>query len=125
MYPEQRLFPRTAVYWPVRVQRPGTPTPIQTLTKDLSLGGLRALSPDVVPVATSVEIEISLAKGQEPMRVQGRTMWFRMLPKSDQLEVGFSFQGLTPMNKRRLSVCLEQLQSKSLEASKSAFRSLL
>lgn len=125
MYPEQRSLPRTAVYWPVRVQRSGTAMPIQTLTKDLSLGGLRVLSPQVLPVATTVDIEISLAKGQEPMRAQGRTVWFRMLPKSDQLEVGFSFEGLTLINKRRLSVCLEQLQSKSLEASKAAFNSLL
>jgi c-di-GMP-binding flagellar brake protein YcgR len=113
MYPEQRAFPRVAIYWPVRVQRPGAPVLIETLTKDLSLGGVRCLSPDVLPVSTVVDIELTVAKGQEPLAVRGRSVWFRTLPKSDQFEVGLIFQGLSPINKRRLSACIERLQARA------------
>lgn len=118
MYPEQRVSPRVPVYWPVRVQRPGNPALIETLTKDLSLGGLRCLSPDVIPVASSVEVELTVAKGQEPMTVQGRSVWFRTIPGSDQFELGIIFQGLSPMTKRRLSACLDKLRAKSENAEK-------
>ena len=112
MYPEQRAFPRIPVYWPVRVQRPGAPIIIETLTKDLSLGGLRCLSPTVLPVSTPVDVELNLAKGQEPLRAQGRSVWFRTIPESDQFEIGIIFQGLSQINKRRLSACIERLQLK-------------
>ena len=113
---ERRASPRIRVYHPVRLHRPSTPQAVETLTKDLSVGGLRCISPELFPVSSELSIELVLSNGEEPFTVRGQTRWFRMIPNSDQFYVGISFLELSPQNKRRLSVYLERLAGKSTQA---------
>ena len=81
---------------------------VETLTKDLAEGGLRCLSPMPLPVATQLAVEISLSS-EELFELRGRTAWLRLIPHSEQFEVGIAFQDISPQNKRRLSACLERI----------------
>ena len=112
MNEERRLSPRIRAYRPVRLQRPNSHEPIQTLTKDIGGNGLRCVISDVVPVSTELSVELILSDGEQPLVTRGQAMWFRMLPHSDQFDLGISFIDQSPQNKRRLSVYLERLSSK-------------
>ena len=111
---ERRSAPRIRAYRPVRLQRPNAPQVIETLTKDLSIGGLRCVSPTLLPVSTELNLELVLSTGDEPLTVRGRTVWFQILPQSEQFDLGISFLDLPPRTERRLSAYLNRLSSQSV-----------
>lgn len=106
---ERRRTSRLRIYRPVRlhafVDRPA----IETLTKDLAMGGLRCLSPIEFPVSTELTVEFQLAGGEEPVTVRGRMAWFRTIPYSDQFELGIAFLQPSQVTIRRLSGYLDHL----------------
>ena len=110
---ERRRSPRVRAYRPVRLRKPSTPGVLEKLTNELSTDGLRCLSPTWFPVSTEVNAEVVLSDGEEPISVAGRAVWFRILPHSDQFEMGLSFHSMSEKNKRRLSAYLENLTVKS------------
>lgn len=109
MVPERRSSPRVPTYQPIRLQKSGAPSVVETLTKDLSAGGVRCLSMTLFPVSSDLSVELVLTAGEELLSVSGRAVWFRMIPHSDQFDVGISFESLTERNKRRLSAYLERI----------------
>ena len=92
---------------------PRTHRVVETLTKDLGPGGLCCLSSTLFPVATELGVELVLSAGREPLSVRGKTAWFRMIPHSEQFDVGIVFQEMTLEDKRRLSAYLERLVNQS------------
>ena len=113
MNQERRSSQRVRAYLPVRLRTPNSPHIIETLTKNLSIGGLHGVSPIVCPVSTEVGLELVLSTGDEPMAVRGKTVWFRTIPESDQFDCGITFLDLSQQNKRRLSVYIERLANRS------------
>ena len=109
MLPERRVAPRYRTYRPIRLQKPGIPRVVETITKDLSEGGLRCISQTVFPVSTELQIELLVTTGDEPFTAKGQTAWFRIIPNSDQFDVGIMFLEISPQNKRLLSICLDRL----------------
>ena len=109
---ERRRAPRVSAYRPVRLRKPSASGICETLTKDLSVEGMRCLSPTWFPVATDVNVDLVLSDGSQPLNVMGRAVWFRMVPHSDQFEVGLSFQGMSEESKRRLSMYMQRLTTK-------------
>ncbi len=108
---ERRITPRVRAYRPVRLQKPGSPHVVETLSKDLALGGLRCLSPALFPVSTEVSVELVLSSGDEPLSARGKTVWFQTIPQSEQFDLGIAFTDLQPRIKRRLSAYLERLSN--------------
>ena len=113
---ERRANPRIRTYHPLRLHRPGVPQMVETLTKDVSAGGIRCLSSTLFPVSTEVQVELVLMNGEEPLTARGQTRWFRMIANSDQFDIGISFLYFSPQNERRLSVYLDLLSKRSAQA---------
>ena len=113
---ERRFSPRHRAYLPVHLQPRDTLKTVDTLTKDISRGGLRCLSPAPFPVASEVRVELVLSAGQAPLTVIGNTKWFRTLPYSDMFEVGMSFVELPEETERRLSTYLDRLSGQPVPA---------
>ena len=111
MLNNRRAAPRFRAYRPVRVQKPGSIQLVETLTKDLSTGGMRFLSPTIFPVSTDLQVELVLSTGGEPFSVRGRAAWVQMIPHSDQFDIGISFQDVSIPNQRRLSAYIARLAS--------------
>ncbi len=109
MHEERRQQVRFRTYRPVRVRALTSSHFIETLTKNLSMGGLRCVSSQIFPVASELNIELLCFPGEEPLTFRGRTTWFQMLSNSEGIDLGVSFVNTTEFNKRRLSVCLERL----------------
>ena len=108
---ERRNTPRFRAYRPVRIQKPGSPQIVETLTKDLGIGGLRCISQTLFPVSTEVNVELVLSTGEEPFTVRGRAVWFQMIPHSEQFDLGIEFVELQNHHKRRLSAYIDHLAS--------------
>ena len=113
MVQERRTAQRFRAYLPVRLRKQNTPQVVETLTKDLSTGGLRCVSPTLCPVATDVTVELMMSIGEEPLLLRGKTAWFRAIPESEQFEFGVTFSEFSPQSKRRLSAYLERLADRS------------
>ena len=60
MVPERRSSPRVPTYQPIRLQKSGAPSVVETLTKDLSAGGVRCLSIPLFPVSSDLNVELVL-----------------------------------------------------------------
>lgn len=109
MSAERRQSIRYRAYLPLRFQAQGDAGAVQTLTKDLSVGGLRCMSPKPVPVAYETRVELMLATVQEPLTLRATVQWFRSMPYSDQYELGLSFHGVSSQSARRLSTYLGRI----------------
>ena len=109
---ERRNSSRVPAYRPVRLQQCGTSQIIETLTKDIALGGLRCVSHILLPVSTEVGVDLSLSSGGEPLSARGKTTWFRIIPGSEQFDVGIEFIDLSLKNKIRLSAYIDMLSSR-------------
>ena len=106
---ERRYATRHRAYLPLRLRAAGATAAVETLTKDLSIGGLRCVSPEPLPVASDARLELIIAAAQEPLTLQAKVRWFRTLPYADQCELGLEFQDLSPKSARRLSTYLSRL----------------
>ena len=111
MLNERRANSRIRAYRPVRLHLPRSPRLLETLTKDLSVGGVCCLSPTPFPVSTELNLELILSTGQGPIAARGRTAWFRSLPHSEQFDMGIAFLDMPDRDKRRLSAYLVSLAS--------------
>ena len=112
MLNERRASSRVRAYRPVRLQLPRSPHVLETLTKDLSIGGVCCISPTPFPVSTELNLELVLSTGEGPITARGRATWFRSLPHSEQFDIGISFLEMPEIDKRRLSVYLGRLSEK-------------
>ncbi len=112
MHPERREHQRIRAYLPVRLHTPLSQRTIETLTKDLGVGGVRFVSPELCPVSTEVTVELLLSSHGQ-LTARGKLAWFQTIPESEQFECGVIFTDLSEENKRRLSAFSDQLSQKS------------
>lgn len=102
---ERRSSQRLRAYLPARLSQGGGA--VETLTKDISVGGVRCLSSALVPVRAEVTIEITLPTTDEVVVARGRTVWLQILPDSDQFDLGIAFLEISDKSKRLLSTYFE------------------
>jgi hypothetical protein len=112
MLNERRASSRVRAYRPVRLHLPRSPRVLETLTKDLSVGGVCCISPTAFPISTELNLEFVLSTGEGSITARGRTTWFRSLPHSEQFDLGITFLDMPETDKRRLSVYLGRLSEK-------------
>ena len=109
MVQERRSSQRFRAYLPVRLHQPGGPQVVETLTKDLGVGGFRCLNSTLCPISTELGVDLVLSTGNEQLSLRGKTVWFRTIPESEQFDFGIAFVDLSPETKRRLSAYLDYL----------------
>lgn len=75
---------------------PGTPTVFYSLTRDISMGGVRIMTAAPLEVGTRVRLEITLAKSHKRIRAVAEVRWTRELYAREVFDVGLQFVGLEP-----------------------------
>ena len=111
MSQERRRSPRIRCVLPVRLYPQGEAKVIQTLTKDIGLGGMKCLTPTPRPIATNLTVELALGSGKEILSLRAQTVWFQEVPKSDQFYLGVVFKDLPEEHRRRLSRYIQSIAS--------------
>ena len=112
MNTERRVAVRCRAFRAVRLHQPNPPHVVETLTTDLTTGGMRCVSPCSFPPDRDVQVELLLSDGAEPCVVTGRPVWALPLPGSSHIHLGVVFVDSSSRNKRRLSAYISKLPSK-------------
>ena len=111
MQEELRRAPRVRCYLPIRLYPQGEHRVIETLSKDLGLGGVSCLSPISLPMSTPLTVEILLGQGEPPIHLQSRVSWFTELSDGEQFQLGLSFDHVNEFEARQLSLCITRFTS--------------
>lgn len=110
MAEDRRKSQRITTYLPVRLRLERSGRYLETLAKDVSMGGVRCLVQALPEIDESVMIEVPLYKEVLPIQVQARVAWVRPVTEA-QCMVGVSFDRLTPPDSQALATYLESLSA--------------
>ncbi|MBU1087958.1 MAG: PilZ domain-containing protein [Candidatus Omnitrophica bacterium] len=105
---ERRKFVRVYSDFPVqlRYMKPNAPIQVHnSLSQDLSEGGMQLSSFYFYPVHSKMMVELFLNKDVAPIKTVGKVVWVEQLPYQDIFKVGIKFSELSDFNQ----TCLREL----------------
>jgi hypothetical protein len=76
--------------------QPGRPGVFHSLTRDISLGGLRIMTGVRLEPGTRVRLELTLGRSRKRLRAVAEVRWVRDLYDDEVFEAGLRFSGLDP-----------------------------
>jgi len=76
--------------------RPGGPTVYYSLTRDISMGGVRIMTVAALHVGARVRLDITLGRSRRRIRAVAEVRWIRELYAREVFEAGLQFVGLEP-----------------------------
>src|SRR3989338_1796568 len=104
----RRKFPRVTTYLPVRLRLERSGRHLETLARDVGMGGVRCLV-DVCPeINERVTMEVPLYKEVLPIQTHARIAWVQPV-STTQCVVGVCFDQLAPADSRALASYLDHL----------------
>lgn len=109
---EKRRNPRLDTHIPVRYRKLGKregPKEANTVSKDLSNGGVRFTTDEFVSRACRLVLELNMPMFTKPVKAIGKVAWIRKLPYGDSYEIGNRFLDITKGDRKLLSEYLESL----------------
>lgn len=99
---EQRRFPRFNYSIPIKYRPQAQPAPLYTVTRDLSVGGLKMLTNNFMPRGTEVNLEVELPH-LDLINAQGTVAWSSRINHSDQYLSGIRFTAIDETNRKNIS----------------------
>ncbi len=99
---ERRKSERIQSRWPLRYQFKGQSEFYDTVTRDISEGGLRFITNQFLPNFSEVMLEVSLQPSMQPVRALAKVAWIQKLRHSDQYHVGAQFTEINNGHKKDL-----------------------
>lgn len=95
-------------------QQPANPA--DAISQDVSLGGLRLMTPTALPNGTEVELDIHLADEQQPIKATGEIMWQTKL-SGTSYETGVLIKGMPAEDRGRfMSFVFDQMSKMVINA---------
>ena len=76
--------------------RPGSPTVYYSLTRDISVGGVRIMTGAPLEAGARVRLDITLGRSRKRFRAIAEVRWVRELYDREIFDVGLQFVGLEP-----------------------------
>jgi c-di-GMP-binding flagellar brake protein YcgR len=76
--------------------RPGVPNIYHSLTRDISMGGLRIMTVAPLDPGARVRLDITLSRSRKRIRAVAEVRWVRELYAREVFEAGLQFVGLEP-----------------------------
>lgn len=86
---EKRRFPRLGLHTPIRYQVRGQPQFDNTISNDISLGGLSFIGNSFIPPQTPVMLEVNILS--KILRAVGKISWAQSIPHSYRNRIGVEF----------------------------------
>jgi len=90
-FKEQRQSLRVSLYSPLRFQIKSSRKFGSTVSRDISLGGIRFLTDNFVPVGTSMILEVNLGDTPNIVNAIADVVWTQKLPHTDRYQMGLRF----------------------------------
>ncbi len=76
--------------------RPGLPVAYCSLTRDISMGGLRLMTGAALEAGTRVRVDLTLGRSRKLIRAVAEVRWVRALYAGEVFEAGLEFVDLEP-----------------------------
>ncbi len=75
---------------------PGTPTVFYSLTRDISMGGVRIMTSAPLEPGARLRLDLTLGRSRKRIRAVAEVRWSRELYGHEVFEAGLQFVGLEP-----------------------------
>lgn len=98
---DQRKDERFGVSFPVECKTLPLRTYFYTVSKDLSLGGLKILTNDFLPKSNLIKLNINLI--DKVINVKAKVAWCNSERSSERYTAGLEFLEINPINKKELT----------------------
>ena len=82
---------KVMIHFALENHETGSSKGIKAVTRDISLGGARIISPKSYPVDTVMRIEINLSKSGQNVKLDGIIRWSKVSPEEETYELGVEF----------------------------------
>lgn len=99
---EQRRFPRFNYSIPIKYRQQNQTAPAYTVTRDISVGGLKLLANDYIPRGTEIQLEVELPH-LDLINASGTVAYSSRINHSDQYLSGIRFTGINEENRQSIS----------------------
>lgn len=76
--------------------RPGAPVVYYSLTRDISMGGLRIMTAAPLETGVRVRVDLTLGRSRKRIRAVAEVRWVRGLYAGEVFEAGLQFVDLEP-----------------------------
>ena len=106
---ERRKFSRVNTYLPVRIRLERNGRYVETLAKNVSVGGLRCVVAGNIAVDDPVALELPLFKEAMPIQTPAKVAWVQSMVPATQCIVGLRFNELSTADREALAYYLEKL----------------
>ena len=106
---ERRKSQRITTYLPVRLRLQGSGRYLETLAKDVGMGGIRCVVEGRPTVNDPVMMELPLYKEVLPIQTQAHVAWVQLVATNRQSMVGVSFDEMSSVDRLALAEYLERL----------------
>ena len=90
--PERRQFPRLPIPLALVYRAQGAPSPVHSLLRDTSIGGVRIFTDRQLPVGMTVEIEIPCPGAERPVWCKTEVVWSGRLIQDPTRPAPFPFE---------------------------------
>lgn len=105
---EQRKFPRIDVSLPLSCHVLHSKDLFYTVSKDLSKGGLKAITYNFYPKNSSLRVSLNIIS--KIVNIRARVVWCNKERFSDRYSIGLEFIEVAPSDKKDLIEFLEKLE---------------
>lgn len=99
---EQRKFPRFHYSIPIKYREKGRTIPTYTVTRDISVGGLKILTSDFLPRGTEINVEVELPH-LSLVNASASVAWSNRISHSDSYLCGLTFSEMGNAEKENIS----------------------
>lgn len=106
---ERRQYPRIGISFPVECEAPATKNFSYTVSKDLSLGGVRVFAANSVPKGRIVKVNINLI--DEVLNLKAKVIWCNKERIANRYSMGLLFVEATNTVKEKLFEFLNKIYS--------------
>jgi c-di-GMP-binding flagellar brake protein YcgR len=102
---ERRRYLRADFNVPLRYKnlRSVGESPVGSLTKDISEGGVRFKTSQFISLACRLVLEISLPTAPKPIKAISKVAWIRKIPTGDYYELGNQFLEIAKEDRSRIA----------------------
>lgn len=117
MHTEKRKFPRGNFFCKITAIFGERLLVFNSYTENISEGGVKVFLEEKLNISTVVDMELSLANDEEPIKCKGELIWVQEIPpdqteKESLFDTGIKFIEINEQDKKKISQLVKNLITK-------------
>ena len=115
-FKERRRYPRAGLSIPLRYKELNGKTYLAkgTLSKDVSVGGVRFHSDKFIALACHLVVEMNFPSTEKPIKAISKIAWIKRARFGDNYELGNQFLAMTNEDEAIMTTCMEDAATQAI-----------